>query len=232
MTSAGWLGLAVALALVASCGAPAAPTAPVASERDAAAPAPSAVLADASGVESGSAQVAAPDAGSSATVGPRPSCGAAVEAAWRRIGFDGPPDALQVKWLLAVADACATVAPALARGARGAAVLDLDQRAKALAAAAYPELDPRCRWIATEPISDHPELPSCLTTFGRPHVQPAQPYWAGKDAGILCDVNTGTYLFLVALEPYLGAEAHTIEYALSVAARESVLRHRSCGWRR
>ena len=218
-------GLSVlALGALVSCAQPATPSPP-----PAVAPVDAAIVEAPADAGAKDAAVMM-DASSEARDAGRPhaSCGPAVEAAWSRTRFEGDPPTVFVKWLQAFADACAEVAPGLAKGARAAAVLDLDQRARALRDAAVPELDPRCSWASTEPMAEHPELPHCLTQWGRPNVASTQPYFGGKDPGILCDVNAGTYLFLVAAEPYLGEQAHVIEYALALSARETWARRRSC----
>lgn len=161
-------------------------------------------------------------------VAPRVTCGAELDRAWGRIGDDGDPAAITVKLLAAFATTCAVAAPGLAQAARTAAVANVDARARALADGAYAELDPICKFASTEPMAEHPELPRCLAKVERPDVASTQPYWKGRDPGILCDVNVGTYLFIVAAEPYLGDDAHLLARLMLAAAHEGSNLKRVC----
>ena len=174
--------------------------------------------------ESADAAVAAPVAPPI----PRATCGAELGREWGRIGDGGDPAALSVKLLAAFATACATVAPGLAQAAKSAAVANVDTRAHALADGAYAEVDPVCKFASTEPMAEHPALPRCLAKLERPDVAPTQPYWKGRDPGILCDVNVGTYLFIVAAEPYLGDDAHLLARLMLAAAHEGSNLKRVC----
>lgn len=172
-----------------------------------------------------------PDAAVAAPVAiatPRATCGAELGREWSRIGDGGDPAAVSVKLLAAFATACATAAPGLAQAARTAAVANVDARARALADGAHAELDPICKFASTEPMAEHPELPRCLAKFERPDVASTQPYWKGHDPGILCDVNVGTYLFIVAAEPYLGDDAHLLARLMLAAAHEGSNLKRVC----